>query len=344
MKLGLSLGYWGLGLTAADQIALARAAEAEGFDSVWVAEAYGSDAVSVLGRLSGETSRIRLGSAIMQMPARSAAATAMTAATLDGLSGGRFVLGLGPSGPQVSENWHGVPFARQLRRTREYVEVVRLALSGDHVRYAGDSLRLAAEPGDRPLKLTIRPVQEHVPIYLTGLGPKSVALAGEIADGWFPLLFSPAHVSVFEPHLAAGAARSGRTAADVAVAPLVNVVITDDVDAGRDVLRPFLALYVGGMGSREQNFYTRLMCDYGFEANALEVQELYLSGHRSEAAAALSPKLIDAVSVVGPLGAARERLAQFRAAGVDTLICASVGELPLERRCEQLRLLAHAVG
>jgi len=340
MKLGINLGYWGLGLTADDQLDLVREGERLGYDSVWAAEAYGSDAVSVLGWLASGTERIRLGSAILQIPARSAAMTAMTAATLDQLSGGRFMLGLGTSGPQVSEGWHGVRFAKQLQRTREYVDVVRMALRRDRVEYHGSTLELPLPDGPgKALKLTIAPVQETIPIYLAALGPRNIQLAGEIADGWLPMMFSPADIAQLRKPLDEGAARAGRSLDRFAICPSVIVHISDDLAAARDACRPFLALYVGGMGSREQNFYNRLAREYGFEREALEVQDLYLAGNREEAAAALPDALIDKVTLTGPVDVVKERLHRFDAAGVDTVIATTLVHEPAER-LNQIRALA----
>ena len=340
MKLGVHIGYWGLGLTAEDQIAIVQAAEELGFDSVWAAEAYGSDAATVLAWLAAQTSRIKLGSAIFQMPARTPAMTAMTAATIDQLSGGRMLLGIGSSGPQVAEGWHGQRFARQIQRTREYVEVVRMALARERVVYDGETLTLPLPDGPgRALKLTIGPVQERIPIYLAAIGPNNTRLAGEIADGWIPTLFSPEHVAEFAPLLQEGAARSGRSLDGFDIAPQVNVCITDDLESARNLMRPFIALYVGGMGSREKNFYNQLVQRYGFEDEARDVQDLYLDGKREEAMARLSDELIDTVSLCGPPEHVRERLAVYRDAGVGTL-----GISPLaftkDERLEQLRLIA----
>src|SRR5918911_2558704 len=226
MRLGLHIGYWGLGLTAEEQLALVREAEAAGYDSVWAAEAYGSDAATILGWLAGATERIRLGSAIFQMPARTPAMPAMTAATLDQLSGGRMILGLGSSGPQVAEGWHGQPFARQLTRTREYVAVVRMALARERVRFDGETLHLPLPDGPgKALKLTIGPVQERIPIYLAAIGPRNTELAAEIADGWIPTFFSPAHVAELRALLEEGAARAGRSLEGFQIAPSVNAFI-----------------------------------------------------------------------------------------------------------------------
>jgi F420-dependent oxidoreductase-like protein len=340
MKLGVHIGYWGLGLTSGDQLAIVQEAERLGYDSVWTAEAYGSDSATVLGWLAGQTSTIRLGAGIFQMPGRSAAMTAMTAATIDQLSGGRMILGIGSSGPQVAEGWHGQRFAQQLQRTREYVAVVRMALARERVEFHGETLTLPLPDGPgKALKLTIGTVQEQIPIYLAAIGPKNTALAGEIADGWIPTLFSPEHVSELRPLLQEGADRSGRSLEGFDIAPTVNVFITDDLQAARDAMRPFIALYVGGMGSRKQNFYNNLVQRYGFEQAAAQVQDLYLEGKREEAMAAIPDQLIDMVSLCGPADVVRERLAVYRDAGVGTL-----GVTPLaftkEDRLTQLRLLA----
>jgi F420-dependent oxidoreductase-like protein len=340
MKLGVHIGYWGLGLSSAEQLEIVQEAERLGYDSVWAAEAYGSDAATVLGWLAGLTSTIKLGSAIFQMPGRSAAMTAMTAATIDQLSGGRMLLGLGSSGPQVAEGWHGQRFARQIQRTREYVTVVRKPLARERLQFDGETLQLPLPDGPgKALKLAIGPVQEQIPIYLAAIGPNNTRLAGEIADGWIPTLFSPEHVAEFGPLLEQGAARGGRSLEHFDIAPTVHVAVTDDLESARDQMRPFLALYVGGMGSREQNFYNSLVRRYGFEDEARAVQDLYLEGKREEAMARLSNDLIDTVSLVGPPEHVRDRLAVYREAGVGTL-----GVVPLafekERRVEQLRLIA----
>ncbi len=340
MKLGVHIGYWGLGLSPADQLAIVLEAERLGYDSVWAAEAYGSDAASVLGWLAAGTRTIKLGSAIFQMPARSPAMTAMTAATLDQLSAGRMLLGIGSSGPQVAEGWHGQRFAKQLQRTREYVAVVRMVLARERVEFRGETLELPLPDGPgRALKLTISPVQERIPIYLAAIGPRNTELAGEIADGWLPTLFSPEHIADSRALLERGAARAGRALAGFDIAPSVHLLISDDLDRARQAMRPILALYVGGMGSREQNFYNQLMCRYGFEAAAGAVQDLYLAGRREEAMAALPDGLIDAVTLCGPAALVRERLTVYREAGVGTL-----GVMPMAftvaERLDQLRLLA----
>jgi F420-dependent oxidoreductase-like protein len=340
MKLGVNVGYWGLGLTSEQQLEIVQEAERIGYDSVWAAEAYGSDTATVLAWLAAGTERIHLCSGIFQMPARSPAMTAMTAATLDQLSGGRFRLGLGPSGPQVSEGWHGVRFARQLQRTREYVDVVRMALRRERLEYHGETIELPLPDGPgKALKLTISPVQEEIPIYLAAIGPKNIALTGEIADGWLPVFLAPDHLDVLMAPLEEGAQRAGRTLDDFDIAPTVNVLISDDVEAARDAMRPILSLYVGGMGSREKNFYNALVRRYGFEDAAREVQDLYLDGKKEEAAAALPAELIDTVTLCGPEDRVRDRLAVYAQAGVGTLGVSPMA-FDAESRLEQLKLVA----
>jgi F420-dependent oxidoreductase-like protein len=343
MRLGLQVGYWGLGLTPEQQLELVRDAEAAGYHSVWAAEAYGSDTATVLGWLAGQTERIRLGSGIFQMPARSPAMTAMTAATLDHLSNGRMIIGLGSSGPQVAEGWHGQRFARQLQRTREYVELLRKALARERLEYQGEIYRLPLPDGPgKALKLMIGTVQERIPIYIAAIGPKNTQLCGEIADGWLPFFFSPEHVDESRRLLQEGADRSGRSLDGFDIAPSVNLCIDDDVDRARDAMRPFLALYVGGMGSRERNFYNQAVRRYGFEDAAREVQDLYLSGKKEEAAAALPAELIDTVCLVGPREAVRDRLQAFDAAGVGTVVVTPVAADPNDRR-RMVRELAELV-
>jgi len=344
MKLGVHIGYWGLGLSSADQLEIVQEAERLGYDSVWTAEAYGSDAATILGWLAGQTTTIRLGSAIFQMPARSPAMTAMTAATLDQLSGGRMLLGIGSSGPQVAEGWHGQRFGRQIQRTREYVAVVRKALARERLEFHGETLELPLPDGPgKALKLTIAPVQERIPIYLAAIGPNNTRLAGEIADGWIPTLFSPEHVAEVRPLLEEGAARAGRSLDGFDIAPTVQVSVNDDLEAARDAMRPFVALYVGGMGSRKQNFYNQLVQRYGFEDAAARVQDLYLDGGIEGAMAALPDELIDTVSICGPPDRVRERLAVMRDAGVGTL---GVSPVAADKpgRLEQLRLIAELAG
>ena len=340
MKLGVHIGYWGLGLTSEDQLRIVQEAERLGYDSVWAAEAYGSDTATVLAWLAGQASTIRLGAGIFQMPGRSAAMTAMTAATIDQLSNGRMIVGIGSSGPQVAEGWHGQRFAKQLQRTREYVAVVRMALARERVEFKGETMELPLPDGPgKALKLTISTVQDKIPIYLAAIGPKNTALAGEIADGWIPTLFSPEHVSELRPLLQEGAERTGRSLEGFDIAPTVNVFVTDDLKAARDAMRPFIALYVGGMGSRKQNFYNNLVCRYGFEEQAKAIQDFYLEGKREEAMAAIPDALIDQVSLCGPRDVVRERLAVYRDAGVGTLGITPIA-FTKDDRLQQLRLVA----
>ena len=340
MRLGLYLSYWGVANGPDELAGVAQEAESLGYDSVWTAEAYGSDAATVLAFLAARTSRIKLGSAIFQMPARSPAMTAMTAATIDQLSRGRMLLGIGSSGPQVAEGWHGQRFARQLQRTRDYVSVLRMALARERVDYHGETLELPLPDGPgKPLKLMIEPAQESIPIYLAAIGPKNTALAGEIADGWLPTFFSPEHVAEVRALLEEGAARAGRSLEGFDIAPVVNAFLSDDVEEARNAMRPGLALYIGGMGSREQNFYNRLVQRYGFAAEAQHIQDLYLAGEKEEAAAAVPSRLIDMVSLCGPSDAVRARLDAFRAAGVGSLLVAPLAFTPQERS-SQLRQIA----
>jgi F420-dependent oxidoreductase-like protein len=346
MRLGLHIGYWGLGMTAEQQLALVREAESLGYDSAWTAEAYGSDAATILGWLAQATDRIKLGSAIFQIPGRSAAMTAMTAATLDQLSGGRFVLGLGTSGPQVAEGWHGQRFGKQLQRTREYVAVVRKALARERLEFDGETLQLPLPDGPgKALKLTIAPVQERIPIYLAAVGPKNTALAAEIADGFMPFIFSPEHVGAVRPLLEEGFARAGdgKGFADFDIAPNTSVCISDDLAGARDAMRPLLALYIGGMGSRERNFYNRTVQAYGFEDAARAIQDHYLAGRRQEAMAALPDELIDLVTLCGPADRVRDRLRALEDAGVGTLIATPMA-FTFEERRDQLRRLAELAG
>jgi F420-dependent oxidoreductase-like protein len=340
MLLGINVGYWGLGLTSADQLEIVREAERLGYDSVWAAEAYGSDAATILAWLAAQTTKIRIGSAIFQMPGRSAAMTAMTAATLDQLSDGRMLLGIGSSGPQVAEGWHGQRFARQLARTRDYVAVVRMALARERVQYEGETLTLPLPDGPgKALKLTIAPVQERIPILLAAIGPKNTALAGEIADGWLPMLLSPEHLPEQRRILEEGAAKAGRSLDGFRITPNVQVLVSDDLDAARDAMRPIVGLYVGGMGSRDKNFYNQLMQRYGFEAAAKEIQDLYLDGKKEEACAAIPGELIDAVTLCGPEDVVRARLRVYREAGVHTLNLSPMAFDKAER-IEQLRTVA----
>src|SRR5919202_1398784 len=310
------MGYAPPGTNPLELIALAQEARRLGYDSAWGAEAWGTDVVTVLTWLAANTARIKVGSAIMQIPGRTPANTAMTAATLDLLSGGRFLLGLGTSGPQVVEGWHGEPWGKPLTKTREYVEIVRAALRREPVEFHGDQYEVPFS-GDgatglgKPLKLLVRPLRDRIPIYLAALSPKNVRLAFEIADGWLPIYFSPDR---------ARAAFGYEPREDFDIAPSAQVIVSDDIDAARDVVRPILALYVGGMGARGANFYNALVRRYGYESEAERIQELYLDGKQREAIAAVPDGLIDEIALVGPAERIRDRLAAWRDAGVTTLI------------------------
>ncbi len=344
MDLGVNLGYFGMAMDD-DHVAIAQEADRLGYAVIWAAEAYGSDAPTVLSWVGAHTQRIDLGAAVMQIPARTPAMTAMTAATLDTLSGGRFRLGLGVSGPQVSEGWHGVRFAAPLGRTREYVDIVEQALRRERLSYAGKHFTLPLPDGPgKSLKLTVRPVRPHIPVYLAAVGPKNLELAGEIADGWLGIFFSPEHSGQDLQHIVAGRRRAGRgteqdplSGFDVTVS--VSVAMGDDLEAAAATLSPYVALYVGGMGSREQNFYNDIAVRLGFAEAAAAVQDLYLAGLPRDAAAALPFELIDAISLLGPRDRIKERLARYAAAGVTTLnITPSAGDR--EGRLDILRTMA----
>jgi F420-dependent oxidoreductase-like protein len=340
--LGLNLGYWGAGNDEAN-LAMAQEADRLGYSVVWAAEAWGSDVVSVLGFVAAKTSRVDVGSAIMQIPARTPAMTAMTAATLDALSGGRFRLGLGVSGPQVSEGWHGVRFDKPLGRTREYVEIVRTAMRRETLSYQGEhyTLPLPDGPG-KALKMIIHPVRERVPIYLAAVGPKNLELAGEIADGVLPLFLSPERAGDYLDPVRAGRAKAGLDMDGFDVAPTVPLSIGPDPQACADPVRDYAALYVGGMGSREKNFYTNIARRMGFEAQAREVQDLYLARKQREAAAAVPYEFVDRTSLLGPPERIADRLVELAEAGVTTVSVTPYGATP-ESRVESLRVLVGAV-
>ncbi len=325
MRLGLNFGYWGAG--PKDNVALAQEADRLGYHSIWTAEAWGSDAVTPLTWLAAKTERVNVGTAIMQMPARTPANTAMTAATLDLLTGGRVLLGLGVSGPQVIEGWHGVLYGKPLVRTREYVEIVRTILRREKpLEFHGECYDIPVRSGTglgRPLKLILHPLRPNIPIYLAAIGPKNVALAAEIADGWLPVFFSPLRMNIFRESLNEGCARAGngKDLAKLDIAPTVHVQLGLDVNACRNQVKPNLALYIGGMGARSRNFYYNLACRYGYEEAAASIQELYLRGKKVEAAAAVPDALVDEVSLCGPRERIAERLGAWRNCGIMTLIC-----------------------
>ncbi|MBW4700777.1 MULTISPECIES: LLM class F420-dependent oxidoreductase [unclassified Micromonospora] len=320
MRLGLSLGYQTAWSMPADHLALAQEADRLGYSVVWAAEAYGSDSPSMLAWMAGQTQRIDVGSAVMQIPARTPAMTAMTAATIDALSGGRFRLGLGVSGPQVSEGWHGVRFAKPLARTREYVDIVKLAVARKEVAYAGEhyTLPLPDGPG-KALRLGFHPPREHIPIYLAAVGPKNLELAGEIADGWLAVFYAPEFAEEQLASVRAGRAKAGRELAGFDVVPSVPVVVGDDVASCAELVRWYAALYVGGMGSRQQNFYNQLATRMGYGDAARQVQDLYLARQQRDAAAAVPMEFIDRTSLLGPKERIAERMREYAAAGVTTL-------------------------
>ncbi len=342
MRLGVNLGYVA-GSTADDHVRLAVEAERLGYAVAWAAEAYGSDAPTLLAFVAARTERIDVGSAIMQIPARTPAMTAMTAATLDLLSHGRFRLGLGVSGPQVSEGWHGVRFDKPLGRTREYVEVVRMALARESVAYSGEHLTLPLPDGPgKALKLTIRPVTERLPVYLAAVGPKNLELTGEIADGWLAIFFAPEHAEVSLGPLAAGLERSGRQPGALDVTATVPVVVGPDLEACAEPLRGYTALYVGGMGSRKQNFYNALARRMGFEQAAERIQDLYLDKQHREAMAAVPFDLVDRTSLIGTRERITDRLPAYAAAGVTTL-AVTPGGATHDERVATLRTVAEAL-
>lgn len=326
MRLGLGIGYSAGRVDP--HLDLVREADRLGYHSVWTAEAYGSDAVSMLAWYGASTTSINLGSGILQMPGRTPAMTAMTAVTLSELSGGRFLLGLGLSGPQVVEGWHGRPFGKPLGKTREYLGIVRTIIDRqERVTHDGDHYQLPyTGPGStglgRSLRLTVKSTHD-IPIYLAAIGPKNVALCAELADGWLPFWYSPSRApEVFRPHLEAGFARSGEDdkLSRFDIAPSVPAAVTDDLDQARWAVRPALALYVGGMGARGKNFYFDLACRYGYEEEATKIQDLYLDGKRAEAMAEIPDEMVDEVALLGTKEHIRDRLEEWQESGVTTLI------------------------
>lgn len=325
MKLGYHIGYWSAGPPEGAQETILEA-ERLGFDSVWTAEAYGSDAFTPLAWWGASTSRIKLGTNIVQMSARTPVATAMSALTLDYLSGGRFILGLGVSGPQVVEGWYGQPYPRPLERTREYVDIVRQVLARkEPVTYDGKHYQLPYQGGanlGKPLKSIVHPLREDIPIYLGAEGPKNVSLAAEIADGWFPIFFSPTMESFYRERLAEGFARPGarRGWDDFEVAASVPLIVHDDVEQAADMIRPYLALYMGGMGAKQANFHHEVFVRMGYESVANTVQELYLDGRKDEAIAEIPTALVEDVALIGPPAKIRDELERWRETCATTLL------------------------
>ena len=341
MRLGLTVGYSGRGMGL--PMDLIKEAERLGFDSVWTAEAYGSDAITPLAWIGAQTTRIRLGTAIMQIPARTPAMAAMTAMTLDGLSGGRFILGLGPSGPQVVEGWHGVRYGKPLTRTKEYIQIVRKILRREEaVEFHGEEYDLpytgAGATGlGKPLK-SILHGRADLPIYTAAISAAGVKVAAEVADGFFPVWMSPDKWSVFAPHVEEGfkKAGGGKSMANFDVAPFVTCILGDDIQKCRNAVKPMLALYIGGMGARDKNFYNDYARRLGYEGAAKKIQDLYLDGKKNEAMAEVPDALVDEVALLGPRERIRDRLAAWKASPVGTL-CIGSGQV------EALRAIAELV-
>ncbi|MFC4003470.1 LLM class F420-dependent oxidoreductase [Prauserella oleivorans] len=323
MKLGYHIGYWSSGPPAGALDAI-RTAEELGFDSVWTAEGYGSDALTPLAWWGAATSRVTLGTNIVQMSARTPTATAMAALTLDHLSGGRFVLGLGASGPQVVEGWYGQPYPKPLARTREYVDIIRKVVARDApVTHDGAFYQLPVQGGTglgKPLKPTVHPLRRHIPIYLAAEGPKNVALSAEICDGWLPLFFSPKSDGFYRAALEEGFARRSGRPAEFEVAASVRVIVHDDVEQAADLIRPSLALYIGGMGAKNMNFHHDVFARMGYADVADKVQDLYLAGRKDEATAAIPTQLVEDTSLIGPPEKIRDELAAWEETVVTTLL------------------------
>jgi F420-dependent oxidoreductase-like protein len=325
MKLGLQMGYWGAG-PPAGALDLVLEAERLGFDSVWTAESWGSDALTPLAWWGSRTSTIRLGTDLIQLSARQPTATAMAALTLDHLSGGRFVLGLGVSGPQVVEGWYGMSFPKPLARTREYVSIIRQVLARDErVTNPGPHYPLPYPGGlglGKPLRSIVHPLRADVAIILGAEGPKNVALAAEIADGWFPIFYSAQHEQMYVDSLEEGWGRPGarRRPEEFEILPTVTVVVDDDVERAADALKPTIALYVGGMGAREMNFHFDVFCRLGYEAVATKIQDLYLDGQKDEAVAAVPREMVEEIALIGPKEKIRDDLEAWKASRVTTML------------------------
>ncbi|MBW8173231.1 LLM class F420-dependent oxidoreductase [Ornithinimicrobium sp. Arc0846-15] len=341
MKLGISCGFWGMGRDA-DNLAMAQRADELGVDVFWASEAYGPDAASVLAWVGAQTKNIGLGAGVLQIPGRTPAMTAMTAGSIDNLSEGRFRLGLGVSGPQVSEGWHGVGFAKPLGRTREYVSIVRSALDRQPVSYEGEHFTLPLPDGvGKALRLNIVPNKHRVPIYLAAVGPKNLELAGELADGWLGVFVSPEYLDEQIEGLKRGQARRTEPVEHFEVDATVPIAVGEDLGRCASLIAPYAALYVGGMGSREHNFYNALACRMGYEEAAAEVQNLYLDKKWREAAAAMPQQFIDDTSLLGSGSRLVERMQRYADAGVTTLTIAPWGET-LDARVEALEAAVEA--
>jgi F420-dependent oxidoreductase-like protein len=342
MRLGLNLGYWGAG-NDANNLKLAQEADRLGYSVAWAAEAYGSDVPTVLAWVAAHTERIDVGSAILQIPARQPTMTAMTAATLDTLSGGRFRLGIGVSGPQVSEGWYGVKFDKPLARTREYVDIVKKALRRERVSFEGKHFTLPLPDGPgKPLKLIVHPVREEIPIYLASIGPKNLELTGEIADGWLAIFYSPEYGPESLELISKGRAKAGKTLEGFDVVPTAPIVVGDDWKVAADQVRGYAALYVGGMGSRDQNFYNNLACRMGYEAEAAEIQNAYLARDYATAAAKVPLGLLDSTALLGPKERIAEKMQALAESGVTTLTVSPVLQ-DLEQSIAALRVAVEAM-
>ncbi|MGK2956462.1 MAG: LLM class F420-dependent oxidoreductase [Solirubrobacterales bacterium] len=327
LKLGLYLGYWGIGPKGDDALEAVQFAESVGYESVWVAESYGSDAVSVLAWLAGQTTTINLGAAIMQVPARPPAAAAMAGATIDELSQGRFMFGFGPSGPQVSEGWYGVPYSKPWGRTREYVEVVREIVKRDgKIDHQGEHYQVPMPGGQgKPLKLNFKPYRDEIPVFLGAIGRKSVEIAAEVADGWIPIFFSVDKFrDAWGEHIDAGLAKRSSDRGDLEISPSVQVAIDGDLEAARNMVRMGLVLYFGGMGSRKTNFYVDLAHRFGYGEIADEVQVKFQAGDKEGAFNACVDEVVNGVSLIGTEAEVAERLTRFRENGIDRLIATPV--------------------
>jgi F420-dependent oxidoreductase-like protein len=350
LKLGLSLGYWGGG-PPPGALESIKEAERLGFDSVWTAEAYGSDALLPLAWWGSETERIKLGTGIVQISARTPAATAMAAMTLDHLSGGRMILGLGVSGPQVVEGWYGQSFAKPLARMREYIGILRdiwarngpVTTDGPHypLPYKGPPTPGAGGLPDptglaKPLKSSIHPLREDIPIYLAAEGPKNIAMAAELCDGWLAIFYSPQHEDLYRGPLEEGFARPGarRAPSDFDVAASVPLIVTDDVDSAIDAVRPMYALYFGGMGAKSANFHANVPIRMGYEAEVRKIQDLYLDGKKAEAAAAVPSELVEQLTLIGPADKIRHDLEAWHDSTVTTLLVPGGGSQMLRDAAE----------
>lgn len=334
MKLGLATGYWGSGPPAGVEDSV-KLAEDLGFDSMWTAEAYGSDCLTPLAWWGAKTSKIKLGTSIAQLSARTPAATAMAAMTLDHLSGGRVILGIGASGPQVVEGWYGRPYPRPLERTREYVQIMRSIMAREEpVDFHGKhyDMPYSGEDGaglGKALKSTIHPYRTDIPIYLAAEGPKNVALAAEIADGWLPLFFSPKSDKFYRQAMDEGFSRAGarRSAAEFEVASLVPIVPGPDAETAANMIRPMLGLYVGGMGARGANFHYDVIARLGYEAECAHIQGLYLQGKKQEAIASIPLKMVEDVALVGPIGKIKDELQQWKSTSLTTMLINAPGPM-----------------